>query len=74
MNTLMSCTLTVYSTARVQTHGAVICPAVRLCRPSKNKCDHCGGARGPQAGRMEVLMREKERETHTHKRSVRAAG
>lgn len=68
----------VQSTAAVQTHGAVISPAVKLCGPSKNKCVHCGGARGPQADRMEVLMSAKERKsntgarTHTHKHTGRA--
>lgn len=63
----------VQSAAAVQTYGAVISPAVKLCGPSKNKCVHCGGARGPRADRMEVLMSAKERKsnagahTHAHK-------
>ena len=66
MNILLSCTLTVYVAAAVQTHGAAIYPAVKLCWASKNKCGNGGRARGPQAGRMEVLMRTEERETHMH--------
>lgn len=58
----VSFTFTVYMRCSANTWS----PAVNLCRPSKNKCAHCGGARGPRADQMEVLMRAEEGETHTY--------